>query len=163
MDAKESAMQNDPLSIAPPASKPPASMKLRWYWAEITDAESARSAANAARGAALFCAGMTLVATVLAMMGIEFLQQLGLNAWSLLDVALFLAVAWGIHRMSRTAAVLGLVLYGVERLMMMAENGPKGVILTVIFTLLFIGGVRGTFAYHRYKTMVDPAVSDTFA
>ena len=156
-------MQNDPLSLAPSESKPMAPMRTRWYWPEITDAESARSAAKLARGAALFCAGITLVVTILAIMGVELVQKLGVSAWSLLDVALFLAVAWGIHRMSRTAAVFGLILYALERLFMMLESGPKGIIMTVIFTLAFISGVRGTFAYHRYKTRVDPAVSDTFA
>lgn len=154
-------MYEDPLSLAPSASKPKAPKKQNWIWPQITDSESARSAAHGARTAALLCAGLTLVFTVLAMAGIEFFQSLGLNAWSLADVVLFLLVAWGIHRMSRTAAVLGLLLYVAEKLM--AGNGAKGIIMTIVFTLLFIGGVRGTFAYHQYKTKGDPAVSDTFA
>lgn len=79
-------------------------------------------------------------------------------------MALFLAVAWGLHRMSRTAAVFGLVLYLAERLFMMFETGPKGIILTVVFALLFGGGIRGTFAFHRFRAAgADPALADVFS
>jgi hypothetical protein len=155
--------EDDPLSLAPAESKPkaPKNQGLNWLWPQITDSESARSAARGGRTAAIICAAVTLVFTMIAISRIKFSQGLGLTVLSLADVFLFGIVAWGIHRMSRTAAVLGLLLYGAERLM--AGNATKAIYFTIVLTLLFINGIRGTFAYHQYKTKGDPAVSDTFA
>jgi len=77
---------------------------------------------------------------------------LGFDGLALIDAGLFALVAWRIHKMSRTWAIIGLVLYlldGVERLI----NSPSGAIgvITIIIVLAFIGGIRGTFAFHRYN------------
>jgi hypothetical protein len=163
MQMEPAMYEDDPLSLAPPESKPkaPQNQVQSWFWPVITDSESARSAARGARTAAIVCAAVTLIFTLAAMAGAKLSQGLGLTVLSLVDVFLFGILAWGIHRMSRTAAVLGLLLFVAERLM--AGNATKGIYLTIVFTLWFISGVRGTFAYHQYKTKGDPAVSDTFA
>lgn len=69
-----------------------------------------------------------------------------------MDAALFAFVGWRIHRMSRTFAVIGLVLYLAEvgdRVL----NGPSGAVgvLTIVFILGFVGSIRGTFAFYRYR------------
>ena len=155
-------MSDDPLSIsASPKTRPPA---RRWLWPEIIDLESARAAARDARNAAIFVAVATVVFVLLSIMGTEFLQPLGLDAWGFVDAAIFLVVAWGIHRMSRTAAVAGLIIYIAERLLIMLEAGSRGIILTIILTLLFIHGVRGTFAFHRFRAAGnDPAIPEIFS
>ena len=73
----------------------------------------------------------------------------GIGASALLDAAIFAAIAFGIKRRSRFAAVAGLILYILERLYMMQRTGAGGLVMGVIFTLLFINAVRGAFAYHR--------------
>ena len=155
--------EDDPLSLAPPESKPkaPQNQVQSWFWPQITDSESARSAARGARTAAILCAGFTLISPLVVMPGAKFSQSPGLTVLSLVDVFLFGILAWGIHRLSRTAAVLGLLLYVAERLM--AGNFAKGIYLTIVITFWFISGIRGTFAYHQYKMNGDPAVSDIFA
>jgi hypothetical protein len=76
-----------------------------------------------------------------------------MNAWSFVDVVIFLAIAWGIYRLSRIAAVLGLVVYGLGQVLMWIEIGLQiqGIWLLTLIVFGFINGIRGTFAYHRLR------------
>jgi hypothetical protein len=69
----------------------------------------------------------------------------------LVDVVPFAIIAVGIARMSRVAAVTGLVLYLGPKVLQVVHGavGPIGVGISFTLTLLFINGIRGTFAYHR--------------
>jgi len=120
------------------------------YWPEIKDVSTAKDAALGAAAASLFIAGVTALLAILSL--IYKKPILGLHGFALVDAGLFALVAWRIHKMSRTWAVIGLVLYLLE----MGErlvNHPSGAVgvLTIIFILAFIGGIRGAFAFHRYS------------
>ncbi len=81
-------------------------------------------------------------------------KEFPIDGWALVDAAIFGIIAWGIYRMSRVAAVAGLVGYSLEKIYMQATLGSKvgsGLFVAVIIILAFINAVRGTFAYHRMK------------
>lgn len=122
------------------------------FWPKVTDLASAQEAAKSTFTAALFVSGVTLAVTVVGL--VTGNPIMGLNAWALIDVGLFAAVAVGAKFHSRIAAVAGPVLYAVEKLYGWAEGGvgsPVGLGMAVLIMLLFIAGARGIFAYHGYS------------
>jgi hypothetical protein len=129
---------------------------MAWYWPTIEDEVSAEAAAQPAVGASAFFAAFTgLIATL----SIIYNRPVfGFGGWSLVDAALFVVIAWRIKKMSRTWAVLGLLIYLLEVSFNVTTNKPGAVgILTVVFVLTYIGAIRGTFAFHRYRRMTDAA------
>jgi hypothetical protein len=58
-----------------------------------------------------------------------------------------------IYRMSRLAAIAGLVLYLIDRIAVIAQTGggTGNVSMMVLFIFAFANSIRGTFAYHRMK------------
>jgi hypothetical protein len=66
-------------------------------------------------------------------------------------VSLFLA--WGLRRRSRTAGVLGALLYGINVLVAYDDVGRVrhriAAIINFFILIAFIHGVRGVFACHR--------------
>ena len=71
---------------------------------------------------------------------------------AILDAAIFVAVGFGIRKLSRTAAVVGLVLYSAGQLYMIFKGkGGYNLVLLIIFSAVFLSCVRATFAFHRMK------------
>jgi hypothetical protein len=117
-------------------------MKER-FWPEITDPDTARSAAMHGVFAALFVAVATGAMGLLSMT----------DPWpSFLDVVLSGFLGFRIWRMSRSAAVFALVYFIANKVYMVATDGLKGATayMALALVMAFISGVRGTFAYHRY-------------
>ncbi len=99
--------------------------------------------------AGLVSAGITLLFVGFALMGTS---MLGVDAWSLIDVALMAALSFGVFRKSRTCAILLLSLFALNKILMLMEAGTvSGLPLTLVFFYFFIQGVVGTFQYHRWK------------
>lgn len=117
-----------------------------WYWEDVTDVSGAGKAINGGFWAALIVAIITSLVASLSFFGVN---MLGINGWAFVDAGLFLAIAVGIKRKSRFAAVAGLCLYVLERLYMLQRGGAGGIVMGIIFTLLFINAVRGAFAHHQ--------------
>ena len=110
-------------------------------WPEIQDATTARQAARQSMWAAFACSGITALSAFLANNGfVGDAPQL-----AVLRAALFGMLAIGIGRLSRSAAVLALLIFLVERTQ---NSGP--IAFTVILLVCFVNGVRGTVAFHRY-------------
>lgn len=122
-----------------------------WAWPEIIDEDSARDAAHMAGGWAGVVAGLTTLFAVISI--VSGIRVMGINAFSLVDAALFAVVAWQTWRGSRAFAVAGLSLYGLEVLYSVATHPPGVGILTIIILLALINGVRGTFGLHKYEEM----------
>ncbi len=103
-------------------------------------------------GGAFFCAGSTLLFVLLARVGMSLVQ--GLNERALVDAAVFVFFGFGILRMSRIAAVGAMALYIFERIDMLnrltVAAGPS-IPMMIVLLLCFINGIRGTFAYQRYR------------
>ena len=130
-----------------------ATLKEKW-WPEIRDRETARKTARQAFWAAIVVIAVTLAFATLAALGTSVA---GISPAAFVDAAIFGVIAIGIRRMSRVAAVAGLVLFVLERLLMLPENhGMGSLIVGVAITLAFANGVRATFAYHRFAAASPP-------
>jgi hypothetical protein len=71
---------------------------------------------------------------------------LGVGGSGLVDAAIFAAVAYGIHRNPRFAAVSGLVIYLLERIYILKAGGVGGggaIFMVVFLTLAFVAAIRG--------------------
>lgn len=138
-------------------SAKPASVKRarrNWWWPSVETADDAKFAVKQAFGVAVLCSAVTAVFALLGAAEIEFARNLGFDAWGLVDALVFAAIACGLWRHSRIAAWAGLVVYTGERMYMWSQFGvknPGNPIVSIIFILAFIGGVRGTSALHAYK------------
>jgi hypothetical protein len=127
----------------------------RWMWPSTTTTDSARFAVTQAVWAATACAaGVTLLVTLNQLTagdGPRFPFRFG----SLLDAAAFAAVAIGLSRRSRVAALCGLGLYLVEEAYVLAQARPVALLVVALFTIAFVNGVRGAFALHRGPSPAD--------
>ena len=76
----------------------------------------------------------------------------GINAWSFFDVAVILALSYGIYRKSRTCAVLLFLVFLANKLIMWAGAGNvSGFPLALVFLYFFAQGIMGTFQYHKAR------------
>ncbi len=111
----------------------------------MTNPDQARFAS---RQGVFACVGLLAFSVVLFLLG-----RLKSPDW-LWDAAFFVAIGIGIYRFSRIAAVAGLTLYLIERVLIFQQQGEKALTglalyLLIIFTFAFVNGIRGTFAYKR--------------
>ena len=121
------------------------------FWPSVATVEDAKGAAKAGFVAAVLVA---LITTAFATWALYSNGPVAgfIDPWAYLDAALFGAIAFGIYKESRAAAVAGLLLYLVEKGFQVASTGQfQGAVVTVLFVLFFVSGVRGTFALHRLR------------
>ncbi len=113
-------------------------------------------------GAALASAGITAVFSVVAMLGKSLA---GVTAFSILDVLLLLGLAFGMHRRSRTCAVILLAYFLLSKVlqyMVVSASATgrisvvSGIPMALIFIYLYTQGVIGTFAWHRLRRTTPP-------
>jgi hypothetical protein len=127
------------------------------WWPDVSDLQKAQKATRYGFWVAVIVATVTAISASLAL----YLHTsiLGVDATGLVDVVLFAAIAFGIDRKSRVAAVAGLVLYVTESAYMLAagSRSSSSLVLTAIFTLYLVHGVRGTFAYRKLSTLAATA------
>ncbi len=113
----------------------------RYIFPNIVEEETAKKTARQGMWASLSIGVITGLAAFI-------LKRYG----ALIDASLFLIIALGIYRMSRVAAYAGLFLYIVEvafQFYFTKKIGNIGIISMAI--VMFINGIRGTVAYHRFK------------
>lgn len=109
---------------------------------------------------AVFCAGAPVLVAILAASGVPFAQS-PFDLFTIAYATFFAAIAYGLWKCSRAAANAGLVLYVFEWIEWIygGPAGPKNPLIALqvsyalVFTLAFIGGVRGTFAYRKLMAM----------
>jgi hypothetical protein len=71
---------------------------------------------------------------------------------------LFAVPAFLVRRMSRVAALSALVLYVLNYLLTVSHSSQTGnFFFALILTMGLVTGVRGTFAYHRFKKQKSSA------
>ncbi len=119
-----------------------------YLWPDTSHLNGANSAARSGFWAACFVAA--------AMFGFafysEFVRPLQIfDIWGLIDSFLFAAIAIGIWKSSRIAALLGLVLYLAEQWYLWRVDGLGNIVVALLLTLMFVNSVRGTFAIHRIR------------
>ncbi len=117
-------------------------------WPAVSDEQAAVLAARQGFHAAVYCSIVTAIFAVLGGFGFQIMD---FNLWNLTDAGLMALLAFGIRRMSRTAAVIALLYYVAGRIDLWAEYGSQNPVIAGIFVLMFLSAVRGTFAYHRLK------------
>jgi hypothetical protein len=117
-----------------------------WAWPEISDEDSARSAAHKAGVWAGIIAGITALIVVIKI----FTSGQNEEAVGLLDAALFGVVGWRVWNGSRPWAIAGLALYLLEIVVAIVTHPPGISILTIFILLALINGVRGTFKLHEH-------------
>ena len=127
------------------------------FWPKINDLPSASAASDLGFWAALAVALITAVFATIAL--VANTDILAINAWAYFDAVLFALIAWRIKRRSRAFAVAGLCLFIIEKIVQFSqpEVASSGAVMAVLFLLLFISGVRGTFAFHRFSREEAPA------
>ena len=138
------------------------SRMMNWWWPDVSDLPNAEKTIRYGFWTAVLVASITAVVALMAF----YLHKpiLGIDGAGLVDAVLFAAIAFGIYRRSRAAAIGGLVLYVGERAYM-SHTLPTGsltltaVVMTVIYTMCFVHGVRGTVAYRKLSS--QPVVADT--
>jgi hypothetical protein len=128
-----------------------------WLWPKVTLRRQAQNAIDEGFWAAAFWSGAKAAVTL-----IEALRSLDESELVGLFLAgLFAALAFGIHRRSRVAAVSALSFFLVARIFL----GTPAIPWMVLFlSLLFLNGIRGTFAYHRIPPLAAglPTVEQSF-
>ena len=145
---------------------------MAWYWPELDSPQSAKTAAvNAVGVSALFALWIFL--TALSALALKHPPRTG-RLWASLAIAVALAViGWGIRRMSRTAAIAGVVWWfgwfglGAPGMITAAYRSGSPFaflwpVLIFVFLLFYIIAVRATFAYRHLtatSTVAAPQVS----
>lgn len=150
-DFQTRTIQQSYLEMTPKQGK-----KVWWrtYWPAIVDEKSAASAARNGATSAFWVAGVTGVFATLALLGVFKL----VDPTAFLDASLFLIIGLAIRfKYSRIAAVSGLLLYLLEIAARIANPPSEAIrpvgVVTVIFVLYFVSGIRGTFAYRKLREM----------
>ncbi|MBF0645420.1 hypothetical protein HTZ97_00760 [Desulfuromonas acetoxidans] len=125
----------------------------RFFWPKINSVETARNAAGQGVAAAIFAACAAPIPCLLYLIRQGQQQHFYLIFAPTLFFGLF---AFFIYKMSRTAAVSGLILY--LPIVISILNRPGGgrysgssffYFLALAFVLAFINSIRGTFFYHK--------------
>ena len=100
--------------------------------------------------AAIISGVVTLGVTVFAMLSQEgHIQQIW-DAWSLIDVALVFALAYGISRKSRVAATIMFVYFLLAKIFIMMQSGQaQGIVVGTIFLYFYFRAMVATYQYHR--------------
>lgn len=96
---------------------------------------------------------ITLVFTLLALAGYDFFIRLfGLaNILSFINVCLIYGLSFGIYKKSRIAAVIMLIYFVADKAWVAIELKSNPGILSLLFIIVYVGGVQGTFAYHKLR------------
>jgi hypothetical protein len=132
-----------------------------WVWPSISDSHSAVKVSRLGFYASVWRAGAAFLFAVLKLFEVG---SASIDIGALVDILLFIIIGWGIYGLSRIAAVAGLLLYVFERIVMWAEAGTATWVTVMFLTFMFISGVRGVFAYHKYANAAkseDPAETPT--
>ncbi len=141
------------------SEKPKPATRTNSWWPDVSTREQARAAT---KGGIAVCTIIVVLTGALALYSLSGKSLLGITPLSFIDVVLFAAIGFGIWKMSRFAAVAGLVLYLIEQGYQIATVGFRSPIVPLIFILYFVHAIRGTFAYHNLPEPVpDVPASET--
>ena len=141
-------------AIGKTAVSAPAQRKgFEWVWPAVDTPESARFAVRQAFWAAIFVCGATTLVVLISAVAAPTDPRLQFAPSALVDAAIFGAIAFGIWKESRAAAVAGLTVYLLEQLYMLTQlaGRPPNFILMAILICGFLGGIRGTWALHDMR------------
>lgn len=124
----------------------------------MLDHDDALKAMRHGAAAAVASAAMTAAAMALAVSGAGAgAMAYFADPWLLLDVAVMLGLAWGVHRRSRTAAVLLLLTFVAARFALAVDTGRVPFpVLSLVLVWFFARAIQGAFVHHRLLRQADP-------
>jgi hypothetical protein len=132
--------------------------KTNWWWPDVSTVELAEEATKRGMWAAVVVSVLiAIIATIAASTGEIRVGNNSINAWVFADSAIFAAVAFGLYKRSRFAAVAGLVCFLIEKIDQIASNAVNtgSMFSAIVILLCFVGAVRGTYALHRMKSSTN--------
>ncbi len=68
----------------------------------------------------------------------------------LLDLPVIAVLAFGLHKRSRTAATLLVLMSVLPKLMLIADGQLNGVVFGLVFAIFYIRAMTATYRYHRF-------------
>ena len=99
--------------------------------------------------AGIFSASVTLIVSLIAISGHSII---GFSAWQLLDVALIIALTYGIYKKSRACSSAMLIYFVASKILIIAQTGSfSGALFSLIFMTLYAQACHGTYRYHKLK------------
>lgn len=99
----------------------------------------------------IFSGVLTLLITTLSMSGV---LDLDINSFSLFDVLLVWALAFGVYKKSRVCAVVLFIYFIMDKIYIIIATGNMGGIVgAIIFGAVYFQGIRGTIYYHKNKNV----------
>jgi hypothetical protein len=126
---------------------------MRWFWPKLAGLKEAEQAAHEGAGVCFVIAVFTAIVAGTSL----WLDKpvLGMDAWAFADAIIFAIAGWRVWRLSRIWAVLALVIFVMETVYAVEVTSgpvpPAGAFIRMVFTLVLISSVRGTFAYYAFK------------
>ncbi len=121
-------------------------LKGNFFWPRIYDEVSAREAAKQGWTAALFSGGITILMIAFGSTPMS----------SLVDVVIICFIGYGCLKMSRTAAIVGLVYVIFNGVYKYTTHNTFG--LMPLFAIFYINSIRGTFNFHNNETTKSESV-----
>lgn len=120
---------------------------------KINNIEDAVEVSKQGVQASIFVAACT---TIVMLISVNYTPIYDISYLATIDIVAFMAIAFGIKKMSRTVSVIGLCLYLYEQYwaMIYVKNGAKSLVVFFV-ALAYVNSIRGTFAYHKYKKQED--------
>jgi hypothetical protein len=125
-----------------------------WYWPKIGNVADAEDASDRGYWAALIVAAITTLFATISLATKADIATISPAAY--VDAVLFGIIAWRIKRRSKSFAVAGLCLFIIEKIVqfsMQPQLAIFGFAMAILILLLFITGVRGTFAFHQLSAL----------
>jgi hypothetical protein len=116
------------------------------FWPNIDSIEDAKSVA---KGAAFIPAFVSVITSIVVLVGIFYKPILGLDAWAFIDAFLFAIVAFGMWKLNRVAAILGLLLYVWGQFQLLSTQGTAVGVMAVFFAIMWFNGIRASLRYHK--------------
>ncbi|WP_291584007.1 hypothetical protein [Clostridium sp. UBA6640] len=102
---------------------------------------------------AIACSVITLLGMLLSILANS--DFLGLDLYSLVDVALLLGLAFGVYKKSRVCAVILFIYFILDKLYMLSSGvvNRGAIMMSIAFGTWFFQGIIGTIHYHKNKKM----------
>ena len=140
------------------AYEPKIAGKKNGFWPRVDNWEGGVYAAKQGRWACVFVAVVSIAVSVYLIYANRGVAA-GWAGYLFLQGLVFVPIAIGVHKHSRIAVVLGLLLYCVGHALIASDTGELPGIVAIVVILMLINGVRGIFALHRIPEPpdVDPA------
>lgn len=128
--------------------------KGNFFWPAVDTIDAAKKTSKYGVAAASFTTVVTtLVATWSLGAGRKAFDFI--DAWSYIDAVIFAAVAYGIYKEKRFAAVFGLGFFLFEKAMQVAASGKlQGAWMAIILTLCYVVAIRGVYSLYRLRATI---------